>query len=47
MSYTRDIVDAVELAKTNIESTNEWVSPESVIDFIEKVSKFLKNEQKD
>ena len=35
---------AVELAKTNIESTEGWNTPENVIYFIEKVYTFLTGE---
>ncbi len=36
---------AVELAKINLESTQQWVTPETVIDFIEEVYSFLTGEK--
>ena len=38
---------AVELAKINLESTDSWVYPESVTNFIEEVYSFLVAEEKD
>lgn len=38
------IQTAMELAKINIESSNEWVSPEEVNYFIENVYSFLVDE---
>ena len=36
---------AIELAKTNIESTPQWVNPEDVNYFIEEVFSFLTDEK--
>ncbi|GIP51835.1 hypothetical protein [Paenibacillus vini] len=38
---------AIELAKQNIESTDGWVSPEQVTQFIEEVYAFLTGEDKE
>jgi hypothetical protein len=37
---------AIELAKVNIESTQEWVNPEEVNYFIEEVYNLLTGEKK-
>lgn len=37
---------AIELAKANIESTDKWVDPEYVNDFIEAVYGLLRGERK-
>ena len=38
---------AIEFAKINIESTEEWVDPSLVTHFIEEVYNFLTGENKD
>lgn len=37
---------AVELARTNIESTERWVTPDEVTEFIEAVYSFLTGDEK-
>ncbi|GEM_PF-4664334 len=39
------IKTAIELAKTNIESTNEWTNPEEVSRFIEEIYSLLTGEK--
>lgn len=47
MNYNSDfaIKTAIELAKSNIESTDRWITPEEVNYFVEQVFSFLTDER--